>query len=149
MLHRDPTAAPFDEPDHLQMPVAGRHAVDDRDLAIVGRVHGFENERAVPIATLDPPRRALGSEQPAPMTRVSEDRREARARIEPRERQPVDRSITADERRRLQVGEKRVLLDPRWHGDPRTTLRRSAHVRVEDDGHSELVSRGPVFAAPS
>ena len=44
---------------------------------------------------------------------VAEQRGEARARVEAREAEPVDRAAALDERRRLQVADQRVVLDPR------------------------------------
>ena len=60
---------------------------------------------------------ADGREQPASVVGLAEQRGEAGARVEPREAAPVDRPRPADERRRLQVAEQRVVLDPR-HAAP-------------------------------
>ena len=47
------------------------------------------------------------------MLGLAEQRGEAGAGVEAREAAPVDRPVAADERRRLQIAEERVVLDPR------------------------------------
>ena len=54
-----------------------------------------------------------------------EERREAGAGVEAREAAPVDRAVAADERRRLQVADERVVLDPRHRADRRRGAVRS------------------------
>ena len=46
------------------------------------------------------------------MLRISEQSREAGTRVEAGEATPVDRSRPTDERRRLQIPDERVVLDP-------------------------------------
>jgi hypothetical protein len=46
---------------------------------------------------------------------VAEQRREAGVGVKTRESAPVDGPLAVDERRRLQVGKKRVILDQPCH----------------------------------
>ena len=52
------------------------------------------------------------SERPAPVLRLSEERREARVRVEARKAAPVDGSAAVDQRRGPEIAEKCVVFDP-------------------------------------
>src|SRR5688572_23769999 len=54
--------------------------------------------------------------QPAAMLGRAEQRREAGARIEARQTEPIDRAIARDERRALAVADQRVVFNVRRHG---------------------------------
>ncbi len=114
-LHRDPAATTFDEPDHIELIVAGRHAIDDRDFAFIRREDGLEHKRPVAVVPLDALRLRHRCEQPTAVVGSAEQRGEARARIESRERQPVDRTVAPDERGGLEVGQERVVGDAAGH----------------------------------
>ena len=49
------------------------------------------------------------------MLGTAEQRREARAGVDPRDAPPVDRARVVDERHRLRVADDRVVLDARGH----------------------------------
>ena len=81
------------------------------------------------LVAVAPPRRRgarpAGAISQRPCSGVAEQRGEARARVEARQAQPVDRAVAADQRGRLGVADERVVLDP--HGEryctPRASLR--------------------------
>jgi len=87
--------------------------VDHPHRAPFGLVHGLQHERVVPVATRRRAHVDRGCEEPPAVVRRSEERGEARTRVEPREATPVDRSAAAHDGRRLQVPDQRVVLDPR------------------------------------
>ena len=74
---------------------------------------------SAPIAAARPRDRAGGREPPPTMLRHAEQRREAGGGIEAGQAAPVDRAVAADERRRLQIAEQRVVFDPRHDRQPR------------------------------
>ena len=57
---------------------------------------------------------------------VAEQSREDRAGVEPRQAEPVDRSVPADQRRRMGVPDERVVLDALRHPTSRTVVVDSA-----------------------
>ncbi len=115
-LHRDPTSPSLDQADDVELIVSRRHAVDDRDLAVIGGVDGLEDQRAGAVPAFDTTRRSRRCEQPPAVSRCPEQTGEARRGVEARERQPVDRSVASDQRRRLQIGQERVVGDRTGHG---------------------------------
>jgi hypothetical protein len=110
-VHGDATAATFDEAHDVELLVARRHAVDDRDNTVVGGELGLEYEGVISVPTAHGARFALRSEQPAPVVRRAEEGGEAGAGVEAREGQPVDGSVSADERAGLLVGQERLVLE--------------------------------------
>ena len=73
---------------------------------------GLVDERVLAVAALDPLDLAAGASSQRPLLLVAEQRGEARAGVEAREAEPVDRAVAADERRGLQVADQAVVLDP-------------------------------------
>ena len=77
---------------------------------------GLEHERVdrgIAGASARPP--AAGAISQRPWFSSPEQRREARAAVEARHAQPVDRAVVADERGGLGVADQGVLLDARGH----------------------------------
>ncbi len=114
-LHRDPAVDPLDESKHARWPVAELHAVREPNDPVRGLEGGRHDEVAVAVGTvrpMDPPGR---SDLPASVVRGPEQRCEARSRVEPRNAQPVDRSVATDERCPSLIPEEPVVLDPERH----------------------------------
>ena len=83
-----------------------------RTAPVVGLELGLEDQRAVAVAARDVRRHRAGRrEQPAAVLGVAEQRGEAGAGVEPRQAQPVDRPVAADQRGGLAVADQRVVLD--------------------------------------
>jgi hypothetical protein len=110
----DATRDSFDDPHDLRRLAARGHKVDDADLPLARLPLGLEHERSFAIAA---PRLALlrRGDEPATVCAVAEQRREAGVGVKTREAAPVDGPLAVDERRRLQVGKKRVILDQPCH----------------------------------
>ena len=113
-LHADLDLAveALDDPDDVGVTAARRHEVDDADAARVGVEVELVHERAVAVAPLHAAHAARGCEQPAALALVAEQGGEAGAGVEARDAEPVDRAVAAHERRRLEVAEEAVVLDP-------------------------------------
>src|SRR5262249_31198495 len=75
---------------------------------------GLEQKRAVAISA---PRlaRRVRRDEPTAVLGMTEQRRETGVRIKPGKAAPVDRPATMNKRRRLQVRQKRVVLDQSGH----------------------------------
>ena len=114
--HRDDAADPLDEPHHAGLAAARRHELGDPDQAVVDRVIRLEDQRVLPVAPARAGRRGRRRQQPAAVLVVAEEGREAGARVEPRQAQPVDRAVPADEARRVRVADERVVLERQGHG---------------------------------
>jgi RNA polymerase sigma-70 factor (ECF subfamily) len=113
--HRDAALQAARDADHVGRLVADRHRVDHLEHAAVGVEVGLQHQRVVAVAALDALHLAGGREQPAAVRRIAEQRGEAGGRVEPRQAQPVDRSVLADQRRRLRVADDGVVLDRERH----------------------------------
>ena len=75
------------------------HEVDDPDGAGRRLEFRFEHHRRAGVLPPAGDDLALRGDEPAPMFRTAQERGKAGARIEPRQTQPVDRPVPADERR--------------------------------------------------
>src|SRR5581483_4695628 len=128
--HAHPALEPLDDPDDVGPRLAGRHEVDHADAPLVGPPFGLEDQRAVAVAAVGGRPTGQRREQPAAVLPPAEDRAETGARVEAGERQPVDRAGAADERRRLQVAEERVVLDPLGHQRPSSSAANGASRRA-------------------
>ncbi len=106
----------FDDPDHLRIRVAHRHEVDHPDPA----------GRRLPFALEDQACRAgSAAGSPAPLRRGASSQRpwSFEPRIAPKHRAESKRGmhsqsiepVAPDERRRLQIAEQRIVLDPLRH----------------------------------
>ena len=99
-VHRHPAAHTLDHADDVGRLAAYRHAVDDTNHASGRRERRLENERVGDVSARDR-NRLIGRRQlPSPVVTVTEQRGEARAGVEPREAQPIQRPVATDERRR-------------------------------------------------
>ena len=105
---------PFDDAHDVRIQAARRHEVDDADAAVVGVEVELVHERPVAVAPLGALHVGGGREQPTAVALVAEERREACARVEAGEAEPVDRAVATYESGRLQVADEAVVLDP--HG---------------------------------
>ena len=110
--HRHAPLEPLDDPDDVGSVAARRHEVGHADAAVLGVEVELVHERVLAVAALDALDLAVGREQPAAVALVPEQGGEARARVEAREAEPVDRAVAPDERRGLQVADQPVVLDP-------------------------------------
>ncbi len=113
--HRDAPGDALDDAHDVDAVLSDRHAVGHGDRAVVGDERGLEHEGVVEVAAvrrLDPAGRR---ELPASVLLVAEDRRERRARVEPRRAPPVDRTVGAHQRSGLGVADERVVLDAESH----------------------------------
>ncbi len=138
--HRHGAAHALHHPHQVGSRPAYRHAVREADAAFVAVEGRLEDERAGPVAPLDPQAaaaRAVGRRRrdlPASVRAIAEQRGEARTRVEAGQAQPVDRAVAPDERGRLGVSDERVVLDPhaaypapgRWPGSAGNALGRGA-----------------------
>src|SRR5206468_5794997 len=113
--HLDATALADDHPREIGGRAAEGHEVDERDRAGGGLELGFEDQRAVAVAPRDARIWIARRDLPAAVLRGPEQRREARAGIEARPAEPVDRSIPPDERRRLAISNEGIVLDASGH----------------------------------
>src|SRR5215472_7784653 len=124
------------------------HEVDERG-GVAGRELGLEDQRVVAIAPPDPRLRVDGRDLPASVLGRAEQRGEARAAVETRPTQPVDRAVAADQRRRFAVANERVILDRgrhgRAYGAAQTMTTVSGSSRVPSDNSPEKKLDGPRF----
>ena len=111
--HRHLAVEALDDPHDVRRAATRRHEVDRAHRSLVGLVDRLQDQRVVAVPARRPVNAGRRREQPAAVIGVAEQRREARTRVEAREAAPVDRPVAADERRRLQVADERVVLDPR------------------------------------
>src|SRR5438132_694834 len=75
----------------------------------------LQHERVRAVATPRP--EAPGRRQePPPARLVTEEGREARSGVEPRETEPIDRSVATHQRRGVRVADHRVVLERKRHG---------------------------------
>ena len=111
----------LDDPDDVGRIVTRRHEVEHAHRALVRLPRRLEHERVLEVAAR---RRAAGRgcEQPAAVVLVAEQRGEAGTGVEAGEAEPVDRAAAVDERRRLEVADQRVVLDPRHRRPQRFSI---------------------------
>jgi hypothetical protein len=111
----DATRDPLDNPDDGRRLAARGHEVDDTNPPLARLPLRLEHQRSVSIPAL---RLALlrRRDDPATVLAVTQQRCESGVGVETRDTAPVDRALAVDERRRLQVGQERVILDPSPHG---------------------------------
>lgn len=106
--HRHGTGAPLDQADQIQLVPAQRHAVDDGDLAVGACEDRLEHQRVASVGATHTDRSSRRSDQPPSVVDVSEQACETGIRVEPRERQPIDRPVPANQRRRRHVRQQRT-----------------------------------------
>ncbi len=113
--HGDRARQTFDDAHHVRLRLARRHEVDHADASGRRLPLRFEHQGVLAITPVVGSAAGDRPEQPAAVLTPAEQGGEARARVEPRKRQPVDRAAAADERGGLQVAEQGVVLDPLGH----------------------------------
>src|SRR5581483_10134248 len=106
---RDPAADSLDDADEVGRRRPRRHEVEHAGNAVLRLPRRLEDERVVEVAARARPS-ADGCELPAAVLRSAEQRGEARAGVEARQAEPVDRAAALDERRCLEVAEQCVVL---------------------------------------
>jgi len=102
----------LDDADDVRRDATWRHEVDRAHTAVRGLELGLEDERVVPVPARVVRDLAARRQRPVAILGSAEERREARARIEAGKAAPVDRAAAVDERRRLEIPEQCVVLDP-------------------------------------
>jgi hypothetical protein len=103
-MHVDAAALTHYESDKVGGCASQRHEINEADAAFLRRKAGLENERVATVAANAPALLRVGRcNQPAAVTRVSEQGGEAGIRIETRPTQPIDRSISPDQSGRFAV----------------------------------------------
>jgi len=65
----------------------------------------------VEIAAFDPSSRLDRADQPAPVSGLTQQRREARPAVEARQAKPIDRAVASDQRCRAAITDQRIILD--------------------------------------
>ena len=95
----------------------GMQSVTPRD-AVGGLEVGLEHQRMRPVPPRGADHLAGRGDPPGAVVLGPEQRREARGRVEPRQAEPVDRSVLADQRRGAQVADDAVILDRQRHRSP-------------------------------
>ena len=103
-------------PHDIRAPIAVRHQVDDLDLAGLGLPAGHQHERVGLVGARGAALRADRGQPPVALLLVAEQGAERRRRIEPRQAQPVDAAVGADERAGVTVADEGVVLDGKGHG---------------------------------
>src|SRR6185436_8871245 len=96
------------------MPAAERHEVDQQSGAFRRDKARLQDQAVTAIASGDPGLVA-GRDDPAPLLVITDERREAGVRIEPRPAQPIDRAVTPHERRRFAVADQRIVFNAQRH----------------------------------
>jgi hypothetical protein len=91
--------------------VAQRHEVDEPHGAVSGLEVGLQDQRALAVAARHAADLAHGSDEPAAVPLLSQQRGKARRGVEAGQAQPVHRAVTADQGGGLQITDQRVLLD--------------------------------------
>ena len=101
----------LDHPDQHRVGLPRRHAVDQAGGARVHRELGLEHQRVRPVTALHPAVAAGRRDPPVPVPVLPQQPGEAGLGVEPGQAEPVDRSVPAHQRRRVQVADQRVVLD--------------------------------------
>src|SRR5207248_2307911 len=112
-----PAAHALHQPRDRGVAAVHRHRVDDTNGPVLGVELRLEHNRAGSVPALDPADATPGGDQPAPGRFPVEEGREHGAGIEPRQAEPVDRSVPPDERGGTGVADERVVLQRQSHDD--------------------------------
>ena len=116
--HLDATANPFDDPHEIRLRLARRHEVDEANRSAVGLELGLEDEGVVAIPAARRTELARRLNRPVSVLGAAEKRGEERSGVEAGKAEPVDRTVSADEGRRLEVADQPVVLDERHYCSP-------------------------------
>src|SRR5262249_4313831 len=116
-MQRHAPAPALDHAQHLHVArIAGQvQAIDQRHAAFAGLEHGLQHPGLALVAPRHRAHSALGREQPVAVLLVAEDRGEARAGVEARDTQPVDRAGARDEACPARIADERVLFERNAH----------------------------------
>ena len=111
LLHHVHRAADSDDAAHqVGAAVAERHQVGDLDLAGLGHPPGHQHEGVLDIPPAGAHHAVLGSQQPATVVLVAQQRAERGRRVEPGQAQPVDASVPPDHGAGVAVTDECVIL---------------------------------------
>ena len=113
--HRDGPLDALDDAHDIRRLPTRRHEVDQADQAVLAHEFCLEDERVVSVSAPGGSDLARGHERPPAVLLAPEKRGEAGARVEAWEAEPVDAAVSRHERRRLQVADEAVILDPCGH----------------------------------
>ena len=114
--HRHRAALAADDADDVAMALATPHGVDQHHRALGGLEPRLEHERVLAVGARRPGDRHRGSDLPAAVAVVAQQRREEGARIEARQGHPIDRAVEPDEAGALAIADQSVIFDPERHG---------------------------------
>ena len=101
----------LDNADKYRNGRAHRHEIDDVDGATVGLIACFQDKRGAAITPPDCLAIFRGRNNPSTVFSRAEQGGEASVRVKSRQAEPIDRTIPADQGRRLAIADKGVLLD--------------------------------------
>ena len=99
------------DPHDIRHLVAGRHEVNDPDLALGQIPLGFKDQRALPVAAARAFPAARRRQEPPAGRGGIEEGAEAGRRVEARQAQPVDGTFGADQGSGVQIADHCVILD--------------------------------------
>ena len=126
--HLDATTHTLDDPDEVRVRLTWRHEVDQPDDTVIRLELGLEDERVASVLPADRAELACGLDRPVAVFGVAEERREDGAGVESRHAEPVDGTVSADQRGGLEIADEPVILDTTGH-DRRLSFHRQAHSR--------------------
>ena len=109
--HGDLSRDALDDADDVGGLVTFRHEVDDPDGPVRPGPLRLEHHRVAAVATARAGAAGLRRQPPVAVVLGAEQGREHCFRVEPREAQPVDRPVAADQAGGQPVGDERVVLD--------------------------------------
>src|SRR5262249_32323350 len=116
--HLDRAVDALDDAHDVGAPVFRWHEVHDANTAALPFELRVEDQSAVAIAPPPGARALCRRDEPAPVVFRTQQRREACRRVEPRDRRPVDRTVTTDERRALAIADECVIFYLESHPRP-------------------------------
>jgi hypothetical protein len=99
-----------DDTDDFRSGLAKGHEVDDQHRSVVRLVPRFQDQCAGPVAPRRPGGVVAWTDRPVAVLRGSQERREARLRIEARQAKPVDGACFAHESCAAAVADERVVF---------------------------------------
>src|SRR5688572_14502223 len=110
-LHRDLAANSLDDTNHVRLAAARRHEVDHAGYPASCFEIRFEYQGVSAIAASGGRLGCSRADEPATVAFVAEQGGKARAGIEPRQTEPVNRAVSANKAGGMCVADETVVLD--------------------------------------